>query len=122
MRLTRIIMGAIAGLFAAPSFACSGPGTQGYAYAADVIVAGSLIDIDETLVDEVVTTKVIKGAKVDRYVVEWRGPGYADECAAFVTPTSHRDRGVYFLKRLSDGKYLIIWTEKRWNRRWKTGS
>ena len=121
MRLARIAVGALVGFIAAPSFACSGPGTQGYAYEADVIVAGTLIDIEGASVDEVATSKVIKGVKADRYVVEWRGSDYSDECAAFVTP-SFRHRGVYFLKRRIDGKYLILWTEKRWNKRWKTGS
>ena len=105
---------------AAPVLGCSGPGTQGHAYNADVLVVGSLIDIDKTLVDKVVAKKVIKGTKFENYIVEWGGGGYSDECA-FLSPP-FRVRGVYFLKRQDDGKFRIIWTEKRWNKRWKTGS
>jgi len=105
---------------AVPVLACSGPGTQGHPYNADVIVVGSLINIDKTLVDKVVAKKVIKGIKSESYIVEWGRDDYADECA-FLSPL-YRGHGVYLLKRQDDGNFLIIWTDKRWNKRWKTDS
>lgn len=99
--------------------ACSGPGTQGHAYHADVIVSGTSFIDDKTLVREVVAKKVIKGKKAARYIVGYEGV-IDDECA-FLS-AAPRDRGIYFLKRKDDGTYVVIWTEKRWKKRWKTGS
>lgn len=110
---------AAAAAYAVPALACSSVGTQGHAYDADVIVKGNLIDVDKSIVDEIVTKKVIKGSKSDRYAVEWL-PAGDNECAAFewVEPLK---RGIYFLKQ-HNGKYYVIHSEKRWNKRWKTGS
>ena len=120
MRFTQFAFGTIAAVYALPALACSSVGTQGRAYEADVIVKGTLIDVDKTLVNEIVTKKVIKGSKSDRYTVEWLAEGVDDECAAFgwVEPLKS---GVYFLN-YHNGKYYVIHTEKRWKRRWKTGS
>lgn len=103
----------------APVIACSGPGTQGHAYHADVIVSGTSFVDDKTLVLEVVTKKVIKGIKAAHYIVEYEGV-IDDECA-FLS-AAPRDRGIYFLKKKDDGIYVVIWTEKRWKKRWKIGS
>ncbi len=119
MRFTQFVFGTIAAVNALPALACSSVGPQGRAYEADVIVKGNLIDVDKTIVDEIVTKKVIKGGKSDRYTVEWLPVG-DDECAAFEWAEPLK-RGVYFLKR-HNGKYYVIHTEKRWNKRWKTGS
>jgi hypothetical protein len=109
---------AFAFIVPAPVLACSGPGTQGHAYYADVIVSGTSFIDDKTLVREVVAKKIIKGIKTARYIVEYEGV-IDDECA-FLS-AGPRDRGVYFLKRKNDGTYVVIWTEKRWKKRWKTG-
>jgi hypothetical protein len=118
MRVLQVALAVIV-FFATPSFACSGPGSQGYAYEADVIVSGTLVNTDQVGVDRIVTKKVIKGTKTSNYLAEWDGAAYSDECA-FLSPL-RRSKGVYFLK-MHKGKYFVIWTEKRWNRKWKTGS
>lgn len=106
---------ALALLSPTPALACSGIGPRGHALDADVIATGRLVDGAEA--DVVVAKTVLKGLKANQYEVVWGGMSADDECA-FLSPV-YRDRGVYFLKLLPEGRYLIVWTEKRWSKRWE---
>ena len=101
---------------AAPAMACSGPGPRGHAIDADVIVSGRIVHDENADADVIVTKTVLKGTTAPQYKVDWVWMSVDDECA-FLSPT-FRDRGVYFLKLLPEGEYLVIWTEKRWDTRW----
>lgn len=86
---------------------------------ADVIVAGRLVDGGKAGADVVATKTVLKGAKKIRYPIVWAEMSADDECA-FLSPVA-LDRGVYFLKLVSNGRYIVIWTEERWDERWGKG-
>lgn len=119
MKASRITIGALALVLATPALACSGLGLRGHIRDADVIVAGRLLDGANAEADVIATKTVLKGKEGTRYLVFWPGVSADDECA-FLSPVV-RDQGVYFLKLVSGDRYLVIWTEKRWDKRWGRG-
>lgn len=116
MRLLKLLVGLPLLLAAQQSFACSGLGVRGAAISADLIVSGKLAQDDQALEDQLITKHVIKGAKGEQFQIVWPML-FGDECDAF--GPLHRDKGVFFLEKRPDGKYQVIWTEKRWSKRWK---
>ena len=110
--MVRIAFAALLALAAQPVSACSGDGAIGHASRADVIVDGRL----SSGADEIVTKRVLKGLKSGRYAISWPPVDPNDECA-FLGPSTI-GRGVYFLRRAAEGKYVVMWTERRWDARW----
>lgn len=114
--LKKILIGLPLLLVAQASNACSGYNAIAATLAADLIVSGSLTKDDQSLEHHLNANRVIKGEKAKRLQIVWPIQ-FGDECDAF--GPLHRDKGVYFLQKSSDGKYEVIWTEKRWSKRWR---
>ena len=89
-----------------PASACSAVPPRILAAQADVIVVG------RSEAGEIVTRRVLKGPSQPRYPIDWPPVDDADECR-FLGPAP-RDSGAYFLQRKENGRFLVIWTEKRW--------
>ena len=110
--IVRVLVAGLLALAAQPALGCSGPGPIGHAIEADVVVNGRLLSGS----NEIVTTRILKGPRATRYAISWPPWDPNDECA-FLGPST-LDRGIYFLKRTADGRYVVMWTERRWDRRW----
>jgi hypothetical protein len=97
---------------AQPAFACSGYPTLYYQHVADVVVSGKVTTSPTLNQQVVVPRRVLKGAELPAYSIAWPVASLDDECA-FLYPVA-RERGVFFLKRRTDGAYDVLQTEKRW--------